>query len=97
MRAASARDAAACLEMYRPYVLNTAVGRDRYLRLDSARHRASGGRERYTAPLGGLTKRGLPAAFRRVAWMHDSWHDVAWLQLDLLNSVKGTQRLRAVT
>jgi L-amino acid N-acyltransferase YncA len=23
---------------------------------------------------------------RRVAWKHDSWHDVAWMQLDLLGS-----------
>jgi phosphinothricin acetyltransferase len=22
--------------------------------------------------------------YRRVAWKHDSWHDVAWMQLDLL-------------
>jgi phosphinothricin acetyltransferase len=21
-----------------------------------------------------------------VAWKHDSWHDVAWMQLDLLDS-----------
>jgi L-amino acid N-acyltransferase YncA len=24
-------------------------------------------------------------AYRRVAWKHDSWHDVAWMQLDLLD------------
>jgi L-amino acid N-acyltransferase YncA len=24
--------------------------------------------------------------YRRVAWKHDSWHDVAWMQLDLLGS-----------
>jgi L-amino acid N-acyltransferase YncA len=24
-------------------------------------------------------------AYRRVAWKHDSWHDVAWVQLDLLD------------
>jgi L-amino acid N-acyltransferase YncA len=24
--------------------------------------------------------------FRRVAWKHNSWHDVAWMQLDLLDS-----------
>jgi L-amino acid N-acyltransferase YncA len=24
--------------------------------------------------------------YRRVAWKHDSWHDVAWMQLDLLES-----------
>jgi L-amino acid N-acyltransferase YncA len=23
--------------------------------------------------------------YRRVAWKHDSWHDVAWMQLDLLD------------
>jgi phosphinothricin acetyltransferase len=25
--------------------------------------------------------------YRRVAWKHDSWHDVAWMQLDLLGRV----------
>ena len=29
----------------------------------------------------GFTDVGL---YRRVAWKHDSWHDVAWMQLDLL-------------
>jgi L-amino acid N-acyltransferase YncA len=24
--------------------------------------------------------------YRRVAWKHDSWHDVAWMQLDLLDA-----------
>lgn len=24
--------------------------------------------------------------YRRVVWKHDSWHDVAWMQLDLLDS-----------
>ena len=24
--------------------------------------------------------------YRRVEWKHDSWHDVAWMQLDLLGS-----------
>jgi L-amino acid N-acyltransferase YncA len=24
--------------------------------------------------------------YRRVAWKHDSWHDVAWMQLDLLGT-----------
>lgn len=24
--------------------------------------------------------------YRRVAWKHDSWHDVAWMQLDLLDT-----------
>ena len=24
--------------------------------------------------------------YRRVAWKHDSWHDVAWMQLDLLGA-----------
>jgi phosphinothricin acetyltransferase len=28
----------------------------------------------------GFTEAGL---YRRVAWKHDSWHDVAWMQLDL--------------
>ncbi|MGO9032810.1 GNAT family N-acetyltransferase [Mycobacterium sp.] len=25
-------------------------------------------------------------SYRRVAWKHDSWHDVAWMQLDLLGN-----------
>jgi L-amino acid N-acyltransferase YncA len=25
--------------------------------------------------------------YRRVEWKHDSWHDVAWMQLDLLGAV----------
>lgn len=24
--------------------------------------------------------------YRRVEWKHDSWHDVAWMQLDLLGT-----------
>ena len=25
--------------------------------------------------------------YRRVEWKHDGWHDVAWMQLDLLGAV----------
>jgi len=31
----------------------------------------------------GFTDAGL---YRRVAWKHDRWHDVAWMQLDLLGT-----------
>lgn len=31
----------------------------------------------------GFTEAGV---YRRVQWKHDSWHDVAWLQLDLLGA-----------
>jgi L-amino acid N-acyltransferase YncA len=31
----------------------------------------------------GFTDAGL---YRRVAWKHNSWHDVAWMQLDLLGT-----------
>lgn len=31
----------------------------------------------------GFTDAGL---YRRVEWKHDSWHDVAWMQLDLLGA-----------
>ena len=27
--------------------------------------------------------------YRRVAWKHDCWHDVAWMQLDLLDGPDG--------
>jgi L-amino acid N-acyltransferase YncA len=159
VRAASARDAAACLAIYRPYVLDTAISweievpsvgemaaRIEGLRathewlvlerggeiigfaygqplkrlatfrwsaetgiyLDSAHHRAGGGRELYTALLRRLAERGYRQVFaaitqpneasngfhrsfgfqeagsyRRVAWKRDSWHDVAWMRLDL--------------
>jgi phosphinothricin acetyltransferase len=26
--------------------------------------------------------------YRRVEWKHDSWHDVAWMQLDLLGTAE---------
>jgi len=26
--------------------------------------------------------------YRRVGWKHDSWHDVAWMQLDLLGAAE---------
>ena len=162
VRSASARDAAACLAIYRPYVQNTAISweidvptademaarigglrathdwlvleRDDQIigfaygqplkrlaafqwsaetgiYVDVHHHRAGGGRELYTQLLRRLTERGYRQAFagitqpneasngfhrsfgfqdaglyRRVAWKHDSWHDVAWMQLDLLGT-----------
>jgi phosphinothricin acetyltransferase len=162
VRPASARDAGACLAIYRPYVQNTAISweidvptademaarigglrathdwlvleRDDQIigfaygqplkrlaafqwsaetgiYVDVHHHRAGGGRELYTQLLRRLTERGYRQAFagitqpneasngfhrsfgfqdaglyRRVAWMHDSWHDVAWMQLDLLGT-----------
>jgi L-amino acid N-acyltransferase YncA len=162
VRPASARDAGACLAIYRPYVQNTAISweidvptademaarigglrathdwlvleRDDQIigfaygqplkrlaafqwsaetgiYVDVHHHRAGGGRELYTQLLRRLTERGYRQAFagitqpneasngfhrsfgfqdaglyRRVAWKHDSWHDVAWMQLDLLGT-----------
>jgi L-amino acid N-acyltransferase YncA len=42
-------------------------------------NQASNGFHRYF----GFQDAGL---YRRVAWKHDSWHDVAWMQLDLLGT-----------
>jgi L-amino acid N-acyltransferase YncA len=162
VRPASARDAGACLAIYRPYVQNTAISweidvptademaarigglrathdwlvleRDDQIigfaygqplkrlaafqwsaetgiYVDVHHHRAGGGRQLYTQLLRRLTERGYRQAFagitqpneasngfhrsfgfqdaglyRRVAWKHDSWHDVAWMQLDLLGT-----------
>jgi phosphinothricin acetyltransferase len=162
VRPASARDAGACLAIYRPYVQNTAISweidvptademaarigglrathdwlvleRDDQIigfaygqplkrlaafqwsaetgiYVDVHHHRAGGGRELYTQLLHRLTERGYRQAFagitqpneasngfhrsfgfqdaglyRCVAWKHDSWHDVAWMQLDLLGT-----------
>ncbi len=162
VRPASARDAGACLAIYRPYVQNTAISweidvptademaarigglrathdwlvleRDDQIigfaygqplkrlaafqwsaetgiYVDVHHHRAGGGRELYTQLLRRLTVRGYRQAFagitqpneasngfhrsfgfqdaglyRHVAWKHDSWHDVAWMQLDLLGT-----------
>jgi len=162
VRPASARDAGACLAIYRPYVQNTAISweidvptademaarigglrathdwlvleRDDQIigfaygqplkrlaafqwsaetgiYVDVHHHRAGGGRELYTQLLRRLTERGYRQAFagitqpneasngfhrsfgfqdaglyRRVAWKHDSWHNVAWMQLDLLGT-----------
>jgi L-amino acid N-acyltransferase YncA len=162
VRPASARDAGACLAIYRPYVQNTAISweidvptademaarigglrathdwlvleRDDQIigfaygqplkrlaafqwsaetgiYVDVHHHRAGGGRELYTQLLRRLTERGYRQAFagitqpneasngfhrsfgfkdaglyRRVAWKHDSWHDVAWMQLDLIGT-----------
>ena len=159
MRPASAQDAEACVAIYRPYVLETAISWEievptatemaariaaaqenhEWLVLDSDervvgfayghalarlatyrwsvetgiyvdidQHRAGGGRVLYSELLSRLTERGYRQAFagitqpneasnsfhrsfgfqnaglyRRVEWKHDSWHDVAWMQLDL--------------
>ncbi len=162
VRPASARDAAACLAIYRPFVQNTAISweidvptaaemaarigglrathewlvlervdrivgfaygqplkrlatfqwaAETGIYVDVDHHRAGGGRELYTQLLRRLTERGYRQAFagitqpneasngfhrsfgfqdaglyRRAAWKHDSWHDVAWMQLDLLDA-----------
>ncbi|MGO8966245.1 GNAT family N-acetyltransferase [Mycobacterium sp.] len=162
VRPASARDATACLAIYRPFVQNTAISweidvptaaemaarigglrathewlvlervdrivgfaygqplkrlatfqwvAETGIYVDVDHHRAGGGRELYTQLLRRLTERGYRQAFagitqpneasngfhrsfgfqdaglyRRVAWKHDSWHDVAWMQLDLLDA-----------
>jgi len=160
VRPASARDAAACIAIYSPYVQNTAISwesevpsvdemasriasaqkahewlvleRDDQvigfayahtlyrlpsytwsvetgIYISSDHHRAGCGRKLYTQVLRRLTERGYRRAFagitqpneasnifhrsfgfreaglyRRVEWKHNSWHDVAWMQLDLL-------------
>jgi len=162
VRPASPQDAAACVAIYRPYVLDTAIsweievpGVDEMAaRITAARdthewlilerddqiigfayghtlnrfpayrwsaetgiymhvdhHRTGGGHKLYAQLLGRLTERGYRRAFagitqpneasncfhrafgfqkaalyRRVEWKHNSWHDVAWMQLDLLGS-----------
>jgi hypothetical protein len=69
--------------------------RDRYV--DVAHHRAGRGREPYThgqAFAGSTQQRRLSSIlrvprrrrYRRVAWKHNSWHAVAWMQLDLLDT-----------
>jgi L-amino acid N-acyltransferase YncA len=147
VRPASAQDAAACVAIYRPYVLDTAISweievptveemaariaaarenhewlvverDDRVVgfaygqtlkRLASFRWSAESGL--YTRLLRRLTERGYRQAFagitqpnaasngfhrsfgfeeaglyRRVEWKHGRWHDVAWMQLDLVGS-----------
>ncbi len=162
VRPASAQDAAACVAIYRPYVLDTAISweievptvEEMAARIAAARenhewlvlerddriigfayghalnrmpsyrwsaetgiyvrpdhHRAGGGRALYAQLLRRLIERGYRQAFagitqpneasngfhrsfgfqeaglyRRVEWKHGSWHDVAWMQLDLLGS-----------
>ncbi|OBI86716.1 GCN5 family acetyltransferase [Mycobacterium sp. 1245805.9] len=159
VRPASAGDAAACVAIYRPYVLDTAIsweldvpseaemaarinGAHEWLVLErddrvigfayghtlnrmptyrwSAEtglyvhpdhHRAGGGRALYTQLLRRLAERGYRRAlagitqpneasngfhrsfgfeqaglYRRVEWKHGRWHDVAWMQLDLVGS-----------
>ncbi len=160
VRPAAPEDAGACLAIYRPYVLDTAIswevdvpsvdemaarilaarethdwlvlerddrvigyayGHALYrvasyrwsaqtgIYVDTDHHRAGGGRRLYTQLLRRLAERGYRRAiagitqpneasngfhrsfgfaevglYRRVQWKHGSWHDVAWLQLDLL-------------
>ncbi|OBI52745.1 GNAT family N-acetyltransferase [Mycobacterium sp. E787] len=160
VRPAAAEDAAACVAIYRPYVLDTAIswevdvpsvdemaariiaarathewlvlerdarvigyayGHALYrvasyrwsaqtgIYIDTDHHRAGGGRSLYTQLLRRLTERGYRRAiagitqpneasngfhrsfgftevglYRRVEWKNGSWHDVAWMQLDLL-------------
>lgn len=159
VRPASARDAAACVAIYRPYVLDTAISweievpsveematriaaahewlvlerDDRIigfayghtlnrmptyrwstetgLYVDRDHHRTGGGRALYTRLLHRLAEHGYRQAFagitqpnepsngfhrsfgfqdaglyRRVEWKHGRWHDVAWMQLDLVGS-----------
>jgi L-amino acid N-acyltransferase YncA len=160
VRQASPQDAAACIAIYRPYVLYTTISWEIEVptetemagRIARARdthewlvlehddqiigfayghafnrlatyqwsaetgiyvhvnhHRAGGGRKLYTQLLRRLTERGYRRAFagitqpneastgfhrsfgfqdaglyRRVEWKHDSWHDVAWMQVELI-------------
>jgi L-amino acid N-acyltransferase YncA len=160
VRPAAPRDAAACVAIYRPYVLETAIswevevptvdemaariaaarethewlvlerddrvigyayGHALYrvasyrwsaqtgIYVDAGHQRAGGGRDLYTQLLRRLAERGYRRAiagitqpneasngfhrsfgftdaglYRRVEWKHGRWHDVAWMQLDLL-------------
>lgn len=160
MRPAVPQDAAACVAIYRPYVLDTAIswevevptvdemaaritaarethewlvlehdervigyayGHALYrvasyrwsaqtgIYVDADHHRAGGGRGLYTRLLRRLAERGYRRAiagitqpneasngfhrsfgfqevglYRRVEWKLGKWHDVAWMQLDLL-------------
>ena len=162
VRPASRQDAAACLAIYRPYVLGTVISWELEVptvdemaaRIAAARaahewlvlecdddiigfayghafnrlpaftwstetgiyvsvnhHRAGCGRQLYTQLLHRLRERGYRRAFagitqpneastgfhqsfgfqdiglyRRVEWKHDSWHDVAWMQLELFGT-----------
>lgn len=159
VRPASAEDAAACVAIYRPYVLDTAISwelevpavAEMAARITSAHewlvlerddriigfayghtlnrmptyrwstetglyvhpdhHRTGGGRALYSRLLHRLAERGYRRAFagitqpneasngfhrsfgfeeaglyRRVEWKHGRWHDVAWMQLDLVGS-----------
>jgi L-amino acid N-acyltransferase YncA len=158
VRAASARDAVACLGISRPYVdtivsweievptvsemsarieaahewlvlehdrriIGFAYGHTLHrlaafqwstetgIYIDVNHQRAGSGRTLYAELLRRLTARGYRQAFagitqpneasnafhqsfgftdaglyRRVEWKHDSWHDVAWMQLDLLGT-----------
>jgi len=162
VRAASSRDARACVEIYRPYVEETAItfetevpvpsemarriaaARDTHewlvfehddeiigyayahafnpraayrwstetsIYVAADRYRAGVGRKLYTQLLRRLTERGYRRAFagitqpneasnafhrsfgfqqaglyRRVGWKNGGWHDVAWMQLDLLGA-----------
>lgn len=168
VRTASARDAVACLGIYRPYVDTTisweievptvsemaaridaahewlVLERDQRvigfayghalhrlpafqwstetgIYVDGDHQRAGSGRTLYAELLRRLTERGYRQAlagitqpndasnafhrsfgftdaglYRRVEWKHDSWHDVAWMQLDLLGSVAEDEPPRPV-
>jgi L-amino acid N-acyltransferase YncA len=99
MRAASVRDAAACLEIYRPYVLITAISWEIDVPTVAEMARIDGLRATHEwlvlerdaqiigFAYGPATEAGgdLPVV-GCVAWKHDSWHDVAWMQLDLLGT-----------
>jgi L-amino acid N-acyltransferase YncA len=174
VRPASPQDAAACVAIYRPYVLATAISwelevptvaemaariaaarethewlvleRDEQIigmayahglkarlpsylwtvetgiYVDVDHHRTGGGRKLYAQLLRRLTERGYRRAFagitqpneasnrfhrsfgfqdaglyRRVAWKHDSWHDVVWMHLDLLDTADQDAPPRPIT
>jgi L-amino acid N-acyltransferase YncA len=172
VRPASPQDAAACVEIYRPYVENTAISWEievppvgemaaRIARLreshewlvlerddrvigfaygqplkrlatfdwsaetgiyvDVDHHRVGGGRKLYAELLRRLAQRGYRCAlagitqpndasnglhrslgfqdaglYRRVEWKHGSWHDVAWMQLDLLGDAERDEPPRRI-
>lgn len=173
VRAASPKDARACIAIYRPYVEDTAItfetevptSAEMAARIAAARkthewlifeqssdvigyayahafnpraayqwstetsvyisanhHRAGAGRELYTQLLRRLAERGYRRAFagitqpnqasnsfhrsfgfeqaalyRRVGWKHNNWHDVAWMQLDLLGPAEDNRAPTPIT
>ncbi|OBK47370.1 GNAT family N-acetyltransferase [Mycobacterium sp. 1081908.1] len=168
VRPATPHDAAACVAIYRPYVLDTAISwelevptvaemaariaaaREKHewlvlerdervvgfsyghalnrmpshrwsvetgIYVDPDHQRAGGGRTLYTRLLRRLVERGYRQAlagitqpneasngfhrsfgfqqaglYRRVEWKHGRWHDVAWMQLDLVGSEDGADQ-----